>query len=131
GQLPYEPGVHGSECKFAARRTLPCAWNMIEKPTYLAPGEISIRLQPGLLGDPFGMPIAYQRFTEIRCPAVLPDDGVIDRHARSTIPQQGSLPLIGNSDRGDVLRRKIRAGEGFAGGPYLRRPDLDRVVLHP
>ena len=74
---------------------------------------------------------ALEAIAEIRRAAVLPDDRVVDGLAGFAIPHDGRLALVGDADRGDVSRPKMRAPERLGRHRDLRRPDLAGVVLHP
>jgi len=62
---------------------------------------------------------------------ILPDQGRTDRVAGVPVPQYGRLPLVGDAECGDLVRRD--AGLGNRRGRDLLEvaPDLRRVVFHP
>ena len=75
--------------------------------------------------------VRFEPLAEVRRPAILPDDGVVDRLAGLAIPDDGRFALVGDADGRDVLRAHLRPPERFDGDADLRRPDLLRVVLDP
>jgi hypothetical protein len=72
-----------------------------------------------------------QRLTGRLGAPVLPDDRVVDRLTGLAVPDHRRLALVGDAQRGNVLRRDTGRGQGLARGGELALPDLDGVVLHP
>src|SRR5207245_8398815 len=66
-----------------------------------------------------------------RGPAVLPDDGVVDRLAALAVPDDGRLTLIGDADAHQIFHGNIFLLKRFAGHLTLRLEDFLRVVLDP
>src|SRR5205807_10552326 len=83
--------------------------------------------------------IADERFVTVRAEfvaerrgaAVLPDDGVADGPAGLAVPDDGRLPLVGDTDGGAILGRDAGPAERFDGDADLGGPDFERVVLDP
>ena len=62
---------------------------------------------------------------------VLPYDGVAQRFAAGAIPQQRGFALIGDADRGNVLRRNAGVAQRLHSRCILRFPQIARIVFHP
>ena len=130
GQFPYEPGVDRAECEFAILSSPPSVRDIVEQPFDLARAEIGVGLEPGLSLDSFAVN-GPCRIADIGGPAILPDDGVVDRYAGCPVPDDGRFALIGDPDRRNIGRRQVGLGKCLDGGFDLRPPDLVRVVLDP
>ncbi len=63
--------------------------------------------------------------------AVLPDDGAVHGLAGGAVPHHGGLALVGDADRGDVLRGKPRLLQRVAADHDGRGPDVLGLVLDP
>ena len=50
---------------------------------------------------------------------------------RDPVPDDGGFPLIGDADRGDLLRRMPASAHGRPHGRERARPDCFRIVLDP
>src|SRR5438046_1003643 len=59
--------------------------------------------------------------------SILPDDRSVTRLARSTVPDDDGLALVGDSDGRDALR--IDAGQRLAGNGQCVLPNLFGIVL--
>src|SRR5262249_24835072 len=75
--------------------------------------------------------VSFQSFAVISGAPVLPDDGVVDRLAGFTVPENRGFSLIGDSNRRDVRRKHLRSPQRLDLHAQLRGPDLMRIVLHP
>src|SRR5207247_3464143 len=73
----------------------------------------------------------FEARTEAGGPAVLPDDGVMDRLAGLATPQESCLALIGDADRGDVARCDAGFGDGAFHGFDGGAPEILRIMIDP
>ena len=64
-------------------------------------------------------------------PHVLPDDGVRVGQAREAVPNDGGLPLVGDTEGGEVRRRQAGLGQGGARDGAHPFQDFHGVVLDP
>src|SRR5262249_49834038 len=62
---------------------------------------------------------------------VLPDERVIDRLSRVTVPHYGRLTLVRHADRRKIRGAQSALVERFADHFLRPPPDLLRIVLHP
>ena len=129
--MPGEPGVDGAERELAALRAPARAGNRIEQPRELGAAEIRIEHQAGLAAHQLFGAALFQLGAFRRGAPVLPDDRVGERLAALAIPQQRGLALVGDADRGDLLRIHARLRDRLARAGELRGEDLARVVLDP
>ena len=70
--------------------------------SYLRGGEISVDHQSGLLLDTFRPTLRFKFLAIIRRTAILPYDRVVYGKAILPVPDDGSLPLVSDSDTGDI-----------------------------
>src|SRR5271154_5454252 len=63
--------------------------------------------------------------------AILPDDGVVNRAATRTVPDQRRLALVGDAECRDVLRFEIGLRQRRARGAERRRPKRFGIMLDP
>ena len=131
GQLPEQPGVNRAEGQFAAPRPFPGTGHVVQQPTDLAPGEISVNDQTRLARNQVAVAGALEIVAEPGRPAVLPDNGVMDGLSVPAVPNDSGFALIGNADGRDVSGRQSGAGQGGPGDSDLAGPYFQRVVLHP
>ena len=105
--------------------------NIVEHPANLQAAEISGQGQAGFRAEAVGAAVARQ-FGDVFVDArILPDERVGDRAARLAIPQHGGLALVGDADRGQVVRPQASRLHGFRDDFFGAAPDLVGVVLHP
>ena len=81
---------------------LPGTFYIIQHPRDLGAREIGIEQQTGNGIDPGLMAGGLQALALAGRPAVLPDDGAVDRLARPTIPDDHGFALVCDPDGGDV-----------------------------
>src|SRR3974390_1087347 len=111
-QLPEQPGVNSAEGQFAAPRPFAGARYMVQQPADLARGEISVNDQARLAGYKFAIAGALKIIAKPGCPAVLPDDGVMNRLSAPAVPNDRRLALISDADCRDVFGSQSRARQG-------------------
>ena len=131
GQLPDEPRLHRAEQQVAALGTRTHAGHVVQDPLELCGREVGVDDQPGLLPDQVGQAAGLQLVAVLACAAALPDNGVVDRLAGVTVPDDGRLALVRDADGGDVLRRRADLVHGRQRHAELGRPDLVGVMLDP
>ena len=130
GQFPDQPGVDGPQLDLAPRRPLAPARNGVQQPCELGRREIGIQDQSGRRLHLRLMTFGRQSRGHVGCPAVLPDDGAVQRLARRRIPDHSRLALIGDADGGEAGHAAGLAND-LAAGLERRRPDFAGVMLHP
>ena len=131
GQPPQQIAIDRAEQQFAARRALARAGHVIEDPGNLGAGEIGIDDQPGPGRDRRLVALGLQPGADIGGAAVLPDDGAVDGVAGGAVPHHGGFALVGDADRGNVLRADPGLVERLAAGRDRRGPDILGLVLDP
>ena len=131
GQLPDEPRLHRAEQQVAALGTRTHAGHVVQDPLELCGREVGVDDQPGLLPDQVGQAAGLQFVAVLACAAALPDNGVVDRLAGVTVPDDSRLALVRDADGGDVLRRRADLVHGRQRHAELGRPDLVGVMLDP
>ena len=113
----------------ARSRFRPRARDMVEQPGDLGGGEIGIEQQSGARCDQGLVSLLSQCGAGVRGAPVLPDDCIVDGAAGRAVPDDRGLALIGDADRGDVLRPGADLGERRAYGRKGGRPDRLGIVL--
>ena len=131
GELPDQPGIHGTEAQFSRQGPLAGAGHMVQNPLDFGSGEIGVYDEPRLFANLFHQPFLLEFVTQGRCTAVLPYDGVVHGSTRFGIPDYGGFPLVGDADGGQILAVNAQPGNGLGNDGGLGRPDFHRVVLHP
>ena len=107
-EVPHEPAVDRAERQLAGLGPRARAGHVVEDPRDLGAGKVGVDDQARAFPDQVLMAVAFQAIADIRGPAVLPDDGVVDRLAGLAIPDHGGLALVRDADAGDVLLTKVR-----------------------
>ena len=131
GEAPQQVTIDSAEQQFAAHRACTRARDIIEDPGDLGAGKIGIDDQAGLGRDRWLVALVLQPRAEIGGAAVLPDDGAMNRQAGGAIPYHRRFALVGDADRGDILRRETSFLQRVAADGDGRVPDVLRVVLDP
>ena len=106
GQVPDQPGIHGTEAELTLTCSLPRALYMIEYPSDLTSREIRIGNQTRFAAYHIGLAFGHDPVYHIRCSAALPYDRIIDRLACRSVPHDSSLALIRDADTRYVLGRR-------------------------
>ncbi len=130
-QVPDEKGVNVAEDRVAGLGQLAHAFYIFENPSDFQAAEIRCKRQPGL-GTKTVLPAGSRQFADVvRDPRVLPDKSVGKRLAGFAVPNNGSLPLVGDTNRGQVLRLELAIRHRFRHHFARALPDFFRVVLNP
>ncbi len=77
------------------------------------------------------MSVRSQFIAESSRPAVLPNNGIMDRFTSFSVPDDRRFTLVGDADRGDIGTGSAGAAERIGRNPDLRGPDLVGVVFDP
>ena len=129
GQAPQQEAVDRAERQLALDGRRARAVDVIEQPGDFGGGEIRIEQQPGARGYQRLVALLSQGGAGVGGAPVLPDDGIVDRPAGCAIPHHGGFALVGDADRGDVARFRIRLRHGGTDRRDRRGPDFFRIVL--
>ena len=114
-QIPDEPGVHRAEEQLPFFRPFPGPGHMLQNPGNLGGAEIGVRHQAGLLPDFLVEAVLLQPLDHVRGAAALPYDGIVYRLSGILVPQNRSLPLVGDADGGYLLRAHACHGHALRG----------------
>ncbi len=130
-QSPQQEAVNGAKGQLPTRRALSRPRDMIEDPGDLGPREVRIEHQ-ARLGLHLRLLAAIDQLVDAMSrAAILPDDGVVNRTPRVTLPDDGRLALVGDTDGDDLLGRDARLGLRGLNGLQGGVPDRLRIVLDP
>ena len=125
GETPDEPAFHRAEEDLAPLGAAADAGDVVQDPADLAAGEIGVDQQAGGGADALLQTPVLQLLAQLRRPAALPDDGVIDGLARGLVPEDGGLPLVGHADAGNSPCREpchgLRRGRPDTASEAARR----------
>lgn len=130
GQAPEQKRVDCSESETTALSLLSCTIYILKYPVDLGGREVGVDEQSGLASDQLGMSGLPELVAELRCPAVLPDNGTVNRYAGLSIPYDGCLSLVGYADCRDILRGQPGSFERLQTGGKRGLLDFLRVMLH-
>ncbi len=131
GEVPDQPGVHSAEEKFPGLGPLPGPRHILQDPGDLGSAEISVRHQSRFPGDHLVKSVLFQLLDHVRCPAALPYNGIVHRLPGILVPEDGGLPLVGNSYGGNLFRSRPQHCHALCGHSQLGGPYLPGIVLHP
>ena len=129
-QSPDEPRIDGTE-----EDLTPCGPGSqpvagVEQVLDLGAREVGVDHQAGLAAERFLQAVILQTLADRGADTALPDNGVGDRPAGMTVPENGGLSLIGDTHRGDLGSGNPRPLHRPASHFDLGTPDGLRVVLH-
>ena len=131
GQLPDQPGLHGTKQKLSLLCSFAGTLHIIQDPFYLGGRKIRINNKSCFLTEFFFQSPRFQAVTVLRSSSALPYDCVIHRLPRILIPHNGSFSLICNTNRCDIFRRRLDLIHCLSGNRKLCGPDLTCIMLHP
>ena len=129
-QPRHEPAVYGAGRQLTPFRPSSQLRVLPEQPGQLRSGEVGVENEPRALA--YGGLVAPfpQLSADPGCSPVLPHDGTVDRLQRLTVPDNDSLPLVGDP-HGGHLYSVAAATQRLPGNASGHLPDLHCVVLHP
>ena len=127
GEAPEDPAVDGAERE--VRSAVDAALG--EQPLQLGGGEVGVEDEPGPLADEGLDSLGPELVAPCGRPAVLPDDGAMQRPARAPVPHHCGFALVRDADRGDRMPGVGELGLHLGERLERRRPDVVRVVLDP
>ena len=131
GELPDEPGFHGTEQQLSGFGLFPGAGHVFQNPADLGTGKVRVDDKAGLGAERLGQTLGAQAVAIFRRAAVLPHDGVVDGLARFLVPHNGGLALVGDADGRNILSSGIHLGQSLGRHCILGQPDFHGVVFHP
>ena len=130
-EVPGQPAIDVPEQGVAGLRLGSCAGDILEQPGELEAGEIGGERQ----ARPGAQTVLATFLRELRDKTirarVLPDDRVVQRFSRSSVPNEGGFALIGDADRGKVAWREPSFPHRSEDDALCVAPDLGRVMLDP
>ena len=131
GQLPDQPGLHGTKQKLTLLCSFAGTLHIIQDPFYLGGRKIRIDNKSCFFSEFIGKSFFLQTVTILRSSAALPYDCMINRLSRILIPDNGGLSLIGDTDRCNILCRCLNLVHSLSGNRKLCGPDLTCIMLYP
>jgi hypothetical protein len=105
--------------------------NMFEKPLELGRGEIGVDHQSGARVHFRGEPLFLEPLAQGSAASTLPDDGVIHRLSRGTLPEQRGLSLIGEANGTDLAPGDPAFAQDLLCHCPLREPNVHGIVFDP
>jgi hypothetical protein len=119
-QLPRQPRVDGAEAQLAGLGALHVV-ALAQDPFEL--GRRRERVGEHALAEQLRDALAGAR--------VLPADRRVDGQPGLALPHHRRGALVGQTDRGQILRLQLRGAQCVADDALRRLPDVQRVLLHP
>ncbi|MBG9885624.1 hypothetical protein ABE10_03285, partial [Bacillus toyonensis] len=129
GQIPQHPAVCGAEEQVPGLGLLPRAFDVLQDPGDLRPGEVGRQGKPDDRLEALDPAVRREAVDDLLRAGVLPDDGVVHRLSGGPVPDDGGLALVGDPDGGDVVPGQVGSGQGEADDLLHVAPDLPRVML--
>ena len=108
GEPPGQKGVDGAEQDFAFFRPRAQAGDRVEQVGDLGAGEIGVDDEARLVAERLFVAVGLEAIAQAGRHAALPDDGVGDRFAARSFPEDRRFPLVGDADGGHVARPAAR-----------------------
>ena len=131
GKVPGEKGIDRTENYFTGFGLLPDARHMLQQPADLQAAEIGAERKSGLAAKTI-RPALAGKFGDVVIDArVLPDQRVGHGLAGFPVPEDGSLTLVGDADRGQIGSAKVAAFQSLRNDVLGGPPDFLGIVLHP
>ena len=127
-QFPDQPGLYCTKEQFSALGTFSCFRNVVEDPTDLCSGEISIKYKAGFLAKLFCQSFFFQRIAEFSSTTTLPDNRVADRITGILIPYDGCLALVRDFLRDNNALRVSRSLRDTAYRAMQARETLEKQL---
>ena len=131
GQLPHQPAVHGAEKELSCFRPIHGSRYMVQNPLDFRGGKIGIGDQAGGFPDVLPQAPGNQAVHNIGGPPALPDNGIVHRLSRLFVPDNGSLPLVGDANGRNLPGIHTGLGHHLHHDGILAGPDFHGIVLHP
>ena len=131
GQLPDQPGSHGTEENISLFCPFPDTGHIFQNPPDFGAGKIGIDDKAGFAADGIHQPFRCQSIAVVGSPAALPDNGVVYRLAGALIPTDCGFPLVGYSDGGNIRRGGADGIHCLPGNLQLGGKDFFGIMLHP
>ena len=133
GQLVDKPCINGTEAELAGLSLLAHARNIVQDPAKLCAGEVRVKYQTGLMISVVcdARILGNQFVLHISSSAALPYNCVVNRLSGLSVPYDGGLTLVSNTDCSDVLISSTNLLHSLAGNQELCLPDFAGIMLYP
>lgn len=128
-QAEQQPAVHRAQRQPARAGQPGGRGHVFQDPGHLGSGEIGAQVQPGAPADLIG--VGGAAGGDVRRTGALPHHRFAHGLAGGPVPGAGSLPLVGNGQRGDLLPGGAGLFCGFPADGQRVGQDLVQVVAHP
>src|SRR5512139_717019 len=102
-QIVHQPAINRAKSQFSSSSS-PDPFAVVQNPFNLSRRKIGVDHQPGFPADLLAEFRPLDFGTTRRGPAALPHNGIVNGPAALPVPNDGGLPLVGNSDGRDSLR---------------------------
>jgi hypothetical protein len=131
GEPPDQETVHRPESDVPRSGGIARTRHAIQDPGNLGGRKIRVQQQAGLLREFRPRAAAIEVPAPVGGAAVLPHDGVEQRHAVALVPENRGFALIGDADGGDAGPQLVQSAQHLSGRRKHRGPNHFGVVLHP
>ena len=131
GQLPDQPGINSTENQIASLRASLGALNMVENPSNLGTGEVSIDGQTSLVFELLSESLSLQAICNVSGLTGLPNNCVIYWTTSILIPNYSGLTLVGDTHGSDVASLQTTLLQSALHYFTHGAPDLICIMLNP
>jgi len=131
GKVPDNPTVNRPKRQFSRFGAFACTVNMIQNPLDFWTRKIRVQNQPGPGGDQIGIPFVVELVAVGSRSSVLPNDCVVNWLTGLSIPNDGRLTLVGDSNRHNIAGAQSCLGDNLVHNMTLCVPDLQSIMFDP
>src|SRR5208282_246040 len=110
-QVPHQPGVHVAEQRVAGGCFLARPSYVVEQPMQLETREIGRERQTGLGPQSVLPSLLGEMRHQLVGARVLPDERIVERFTRLTIPEKGGLTLVGYADGDEIAGLEVAVAQ--------------------
>ena len=109
GQAIDQVRIDGAERELTPLGAHARSGHVLQEPGELRSAEVGVEHEAGDLPHSRLVPPGLEAQALLSRPAILPDDGFVNRLSGVSFPKQGRLSLVGDADGGDVGALHARA----------------------
>jgi len=130
-ELPHQPTVHRAKQQLTALGLGSGVGHVVQQPLQLGARKIRVDQQTGFGLNGIRQTSFAQGHAGGLSTSVLPNDGVINGLARCLVPHHTGFALVGDAQRGHLMRANACLGQRLLCRGQLGLPNLHRIMFDP